>query len=240
MSILGPVRRRGLLVAGVMFAGAGLAAGLRPSRLMSDTLGVPRLEEIFPASFGGWGVDTSLPVILPSPDVQAQLDKLYNEVLARTYVNADGDRVMLSVAYGGDQSDATSAHRPEVCYPAQGFVISENFADTVQVAGREIPVRRLMSHMGGRHEPITYWVVVGDRIVTTGIGQKLAQMRFGLRNIIADGLLMRVSTIDPDMARGHRVQSEFLAALGPALDEGIATRVLGACPDAGSGDGPAC
>ena len=240
MIAIGPVRRRGLLVAGVMFAGAGLAAGLRPKRLMSDTLGVPRLEEVFPMAFDGWRVDTSLPVILPAPDVQAQLDKLYNEVLARTYVNAEGTRVMLSVAYGGDQSDATSAHRPEVCYPAQGFAISENFADTVRVAGRDIPVRRLMSRMGGRHEPITYWVVVGDRIVTTGIGQKLAQMRFGLRNIIADGLLMRVSTIDADMARGHRVQSDFLAALGPALDGKVAARVLGACPDAGSGDGPAC
>ena len=134
MIAIGPVRRRGLLVAGVMFAGAGLASGLRPTRLMSDTLGVPRLEEVFPMAFDGWLVDTSLPVILPAPDVQAQLDKLYNEVLARTYVNAEGTRVMLSVAYGGDQSDATSAHRPEVCYPAQGFAISENFADTVRVA----------------------------------------------------------------------------------------------------------
>lgn len=230
MSLSGSTRRRGLLVAGLMFAGAGLATGLRPSRLMSDTLGVPQLEAVFPTAFDGWRVDTSLPVILPSPDVQAQLDKLYNEVLARTYINDSGDRVMLSVAYGGDQSDATSAHRPEVCYPAQGFAISQNFADTVQVAGREIPVRRLMSRMGGRHEPITYWIVVGDRVVTTGIGQKLAQMRYGLRNIIADGLLMRVSTIDVDMARGHRVQSAFLAALGPALDDGVAARVLGGCP----------
>jgi EpsI family protein len=237
---IGPVRRRGLLVAGVMFAGAGLATGLRPSRLMSDTLGVPRLEDVFPVAFGGWRVDTSLPVILPAPDVQAQLDKLYNEVLARTYVNADGVRVMLSVAYGGDQSDATSAHRPEVCYPAQGFAITENFADTVRVAGRDIPVRRLMSHIGGRHEPITYWIVVGDRIVTTGIGQKLAQMRFGLRNIIADGLLMRVSTIDADMAHGHRVQSAFLAELGSALDDRIAARVLGACPESAAGSGHAC
>ena len=221
--------RRALLVAAVMFSGSGLAVALRPTRHMSDEIGFPNLEDIFPSSFGEWRIDTSLPLILPSPDVQAQLDKIYNQVLALTYVNAAGDRVMLSVAYGGDQSDATSAHRPEVCYPAQGFAIRQNFSGTVRISGREIPVRRLMSQMGGRHEPITYWIVVGDEVVTTGIGQKLAQMRFGLGNVIADGLLVRVSTIDADMDRGHRVQSAFLAALGPELDRRFAPRVLGKC-----------
>jgi EpsI family protein len=235
--MIDPTRRRALLVAGVMIGGSALATQLRPSRLMSDALGVPKLETMFPASFGEWRLDTNLPVILPSPDVQAQLDKIYNEVIARTYVNPAGQRVMLSVAYGGDQSDATSAHRPEVCYPAQGFAITDNFGDTLQVAGRDIPVRRLMSRISGRHEPITYWIVVGDRVVTTGIGQKLAQMRHGLRNVIADGMLVRVSSIDSDMKKGHELQSKFLAELGAALASSDAERVLGECS---AGNGKAC
>jgi EpsI family protein len=230
-------RRRAFAVAGVMLAGSALGSAMRPTRLMSDSLGVPKLESLFPTSFGEWRVDTSLPVILPSPDVQAQLDKIYNEVIARTYVNNAGQRVMLSVAYGGDQSDATSAHRPEVCYPAQGFAITDNFSGTLQVAGRDIPVRRLMSRISGRNEPITYWIVVGDRVVTTGIGQKLAQMRHGLRNVIADGMLVRVSSIDSDMKKGHALQAKFLVDLGAALDHGDASRVLGECT---AGDGKAC
>jgi EpsI family protein len=235
--MINPTRRRAFIVAGVMLAGSALATTLRPTQLMSDTLGVPQLETLFPTSFGEWRVDTSLPVILPAPDVQAQLDKIYNEVIARTYVNKAGQRIMLSVAYGGDQSDATSAHRPEVCYPAQGFAITDNFGDTLQVAGRDIPVRRLMSRISGRNEPITYWIVVGDRVVTTGIGQKLAQMRHGLRNVIADGMLVRVSSIDNDMAKGHALQTKFLADLGAALDSDDASRVLGECA---AGDGKAC
>jgi EpsI family protein len=230
-------RRRAFVVAGVMLTGSALGSAMRPTRLMSDSLGVPKLETLFPTSFGEWRVDTSLPVILPAPDVQAQLDKIYNEVIARTYVNKAGQRVMLSVAYGGDQSDATSAHRPEVCYPAQGFAITDNFGGTLQVAGREIPVRRLMSRISGRNEPITYWIVVGDTVVTTGIGQKLAQMRHGLRNVIADGMLVRVSSIDNDMQKGHELQAKFLADLGAALDQGDASRVLGECM---TGDGKAC
>jgi EpsI family protein len=230
-------RRRAIVVAGIMLAGSALATTMRPTQLMSDTLGVPKLETMFPTSFGEWRVDTSLPVILPAPDVQAQLDKIYNEVIARTYVNQAGQRIMLSVAYGGDQSDATSAHRPEVCYPAQGFAITDNFGDTLQVAGREIPVRRLMSRISGRNEPITYWIVVGDRVVTTGIGQKLAQMRHGLRNVIADGMLVRVSSIDNDMQKGHALQSKFLVELGAALGSEDAPRVLGECT---AGEGQAC
>lgn len=224
-------RRRALIVAGVMLASAGLAVGMRPTEHMSETSGTPDLEKLVPMSFGDWTTNTGLPVILPSPDVQAALDKIYHQVLARTYINSTGERVMLSIAYGGDQSDATSAHRPEVCYPAQGFAISRNFKETLRVAGRDIQARRLMSQKGNRQEPITYWIVVGDEVVTTGVGQKLAQMKFGVRNIIADGLIIRVSTIDPDMGRGHKIQTEFLTALGPALDDQFAPRVLGKCSD---------
>lgn len=221
------MRRRGFVAAGLMFAGSALAVGMRPRKHMADEIGMPDLETLFPKQFGDWRVDTSIPVILPSPDVQALLDKIYNQVLARTYVNAQGQRIMLSVAYGGDQSDGTSAHRPEVCYPAQGFAISSNRAGTLQVGDREVQVRRLMSHLGPRHEPITYWVVVGGEVVTTGIGQKLAQMRYGLRGVIADGMLVRVSNIDSDMARGFGIHERFVTDLGRNLDGAAALRVFG-------------
>lgn len=221
------MRRRGFVAAGLMFAGSALAVGMRPRKHMADEIGMPDLETLFPKQFGDWRVDTNIPVILPSPDVQALLDKIYNQVLARTYVNAQGQRIMLSVAYGGDQSDGTSAHRPEVCYPAQGFAISSNRAGTLQVGSREITVRRLMSALGQRHEPITYWVVVGGAVVTSGIGQKLAQMRYGLRGIIADGMLVRVSNIDPNMARGHALHEQFLRDMAARMAPAGAYRVFG-------------
>jgi len=34
--------------------------------------------------------------------VQANLDRLYRQIVARTYVNAAGERMMLTVAHGGD------------------------------------------------------------------------------------------------------------------------------------------
>jgi EpsI family protein len=221
------VRWRALLAAAVMVAGAALAHFGRPTVYLADRIGKPELETLFPKQFGPWRLDASMPVILPAPDVQAQLDVIYNQVLSRTYVNAVGQRIMLSVAYGGDQSDGTSAHRPEVCYPAQGFEITANEKAAQSAAGGTLVVRKLMSKLGGRNEPITYWVVVGSEVATTGIEQKLAQMRYGLRGIIADGMLVRVSSIDADMARGHAVQSGFIAEMAAAIPSQARARVFG-------------
>lgn len=221
------VRWRALVAALVMLAGAALAFAGKPKAYLADQIGKPDLESLFPKQFGPWRLDASLPAILPAPDVQAQLDAIYNQVLSRTYIDTGGRRIMLSVAYGGDQSDGTSAHRPEVCYPAQGFEITANAKATQSAGGGTLVVRRLMSRLGGRSEPITYWVVVGNEVATTGIEQKLAQMRFGLRGVIADGMLVRVSSIDPDMAKAHAVQAGFIASMAEALPGPLRARVFG-------------
>jgi EpsI family protein len=218
---------RALLAAVFMLAGAALAHFGKPTVYLADQLGKPDLESLFPKQFGPWQLDARIPAVLPAPDVQAKLDAIYNQVLSRTYVNADGQRVMLSVAYGGDQSDGTSAHRPEVCYPAQGFEITANTKAVQRTAGGTLAVRQLMSRLGGRNEPITYWVVVGSEVATSGVEQKLAQMRYGLRGVISDGMLVRVSSIDPDMARAHAVQSGFIADMAAAMPSQARSRVFG-------------
>lgn len=224
------VRWRALLAAALMLAVAALAYFGKPRAYLADQIGKPDLESVFPKQFGSWRIDASIPMILPSPDVQAQLDAIYNQVLSRTYVNAGGQRIMLSVAYGGDQSDGNSAHRPEVCYPAQGFAITFNEPAVQSAAGGTLPVRKLMSKLGGRNEPITYWVVVGSEVATSGIEQKLAQMRYGLRGVIADGMLVRVSSIGTDMAQAHVIQAGFIADLAAAMPSPSRGRVFGALP----------
>ena len=222
------LRWHALLVTLLMLASSVAGTWGRPSLHLADQIGQPNLETLFPTAFVTWRIASGQPLVLPSPDVQAALDAIYNQVLARTYVNAVGQTIMLTVAYGGDQSDGTSAHRPEVCYPVQGFAITSNQAGSLRIGQREMAVRRLMAQRGSRNEPVTYWVAVGDEVVTTGIGQKLAQMRYGLRGVIADGLLVRVSSIDADMNRAYALQAGFLEELSLALDAKSLDRVFGA------------
>ncbi len=221
------VRSRVLLAMALMFAGAGLSYIGRPTVYLADQIGKPDLEAMFPKQFGDWRIDTSLPVVAPAPDVQARLDAIYNQVLTRTYVNSGGRLIMLSVAYGGDQSDASRAHRPEICYPAQGFDITYDQPGVQQIDGGSLPVRKLMSRFGDRKEPITYWIVVGNEIATSGMQQKLAQMRYGLRGLIADGMLVRVSSLDADREHAYGVQAGFIADLAAGMSPELRPRAFG-------------
>ena len=200
----------------------------RPTHLLADGRAKVDLTAIFPKSFGEWAVDERMPVQLISPDIEATLNKIYNQTLSRTYVNRKGDRIMLSVAYGGDQSDATRAHRPEVCYPAQGFQILSNVDGTISAGAQSLRVRRLVARAGGRIEPISYWIVVGDKITLSGTEQKLAQLSYSVRGFIPDGMLVRVSTIDPEAGRAFAVHQAFVAEMTQAIRSEFLPQVIGA------------
>ncbi|MBX3600234.1 MAG: EpsI family protein [Rubrivivax sp.] len=220
-------RRRAVVVLSGMVAAAALAKAGVPTKKIADTWETD-LEKIFPVQFGDWQVDRSIPVILPAPDVQAKLDAIYNQVLARTYVNRrTGTRVMLSVAYGGDQSDGMSVHLPEVCYPAQGFQLLGQRSATLKLLGRDIPVKQLRTRLGSRVEPVTYWLTLGETVAATRTQRKLRQMEYGLRGIVPDGMLVRVSSIDADAERAFGIQQAFLEGLASAVPSQYANRVLG-------------
>lgn len=210
---------------------SGLAEWMRPTKYMTDVLGKPNLEMVFPEQFASWRLDPRAGVILPSPETQALLNKIYNQTLTRTYLNASGQRIMLSVAYGGDQSDGTRAHVPEVCYPAQGFQILENRTSSVQLAGRNVPVRQLMTQQGNRNEPLTYWLVVGNDVTVSRTDQRMAQLKLGLSGLIPDGMLIRVSSIDANMERGNELQKQFLLDLATAIPSASADRIFGTLKD---------
>lgn len=226
MSAVSP-KVRVLLVFVAMALASWLAHAFRPSVRVADAQPMGRLEDIIPSRFGDWRIDDNLPAILPSPEVQARLDRIYNQVLSRTYVDSQGDHVMLSIAYGGDQSDGTTAHKPEVCYPAQGLEIIYNRTGVMNVEGQVLPVRRLRARMASRHEPITYWIVVGNRAVTSGSGMKMVQLRYGVRGLIPDGVLVRVSSIERDPERAFARHEAFVRAMAGSLSMPARQRLFG-------------
>ena len=213
-----------LLLCLAAYAGA---QAWRPTSRLADTRPKVELETMFPKAFGGWREDDRMPVQLIAPDTQAMLNKLYNQTLSRTYINPQGDRIMLSVAYGGDQSDATRAHRPEVCYPAQGFQLNERQDGTVPLPDHSLRVRRLVTQLGGRVEPLTYWITVGERITISGTEQKLAQLSYSTRGVVPDGMLVRVSSIDRDSGKAFTLQQGFIAALALAIPAAQQAQVIG-------------
>ncbi len=221
------INRYMLVMALLMFAGAGLALAMKPTQKIADTREKPVLDTMIPRQIGEWKVDQTIIPITPSPDVQALLDKLYNQVLARTYVNPAGRHIMLSIAYGGDQSDSMRVHEPEVCYTAQGFEVFDAVPGTLPTQYGVLPVKRLIALQGNRNEPITYWIVVGDQATLPGLKQKFAQLRYGLTGKVPDGFLVRISSIDRDRQAAYQLQEEFIKSMLDAMSEKDRARISG-------------
>jgi exosortase B len=186
------------------------------------------LAAILPASFGDWRLDRDVPPIAPTPDARAKLDRLYDAIAARTYVNSAGERMMLTVAYGGDQSDALKAHRQEVCYTAQGFRVGGLEHATLAAAGREIPVTRFIAVRGARSEPVTYWFTMGDRVVLGRLERLRVQLAAGFAGRIPDGMLVRVSSLSHDPRAAYVAQQGFVQGLLAAIPESTVVRLAGA------------
>ena len=221
-------RPKAAIALALMLAAFAGAHAWRPTTHLTQSRPKVELEALFPKVFGDWSLDTRMPVQMVSPDMQEMLNKLYGQTLSRTYVNGRGDRVMLSVAYGGDQSDATRTHRPEVCYPAQGFEVTASRDDKLNLGGAALRVRHLVARNGGRVEPITFWIAVGDKVVLSGTEQKLAQLSYSSRGIIPDGMLVRVSTIDPNPEAAFTVHQQFVTQLSRAMVSAQRAQVFGA------------
>ena len=204
-------------LAALMCGASAASIALQPSKTAASKGTAMPLEVMVPKNFADWNELPSRVAEVVNPQTKELLDKLYSQLLSRSYVNKEGYRIMLSLAYGDDQRGGLQAHRPEVCYPAQGFKLSKQEDGRLGTTFGDIEVRRLNTAMGERIEPVTYWLTVGNQVIQTGLDKRIAQIRLGLTGQIPDGLLFRVSSIDSDSERAFAMQQKFVADLMDAV-----------------------
>jgi EpsI family protein len=207
------------IIALLMLASSVGAMTLRPSHRIVDEGSAVNLETMLPKQFGDWQEEPQHSGQVINPQQQEMLDRIYTQLLSRTYINSKGERIMLSIAYGADQSDAKQLHYPEVCYPAQGFQVISSSTGVVNTDFGDIRVKRILTVMGNRSEPLTYWSTVGNKVVVGNKETKLEQLRYGFRGQIPDGLLFRISSITSDVEAGYASQQSFTQDLIATLPE---------------------
>jgi EpsI family protein len=219
--------RIAFLIATLMCAASVGAIVARPGTKAADLGPAISLETIVPKQFGDWREEPQRIVEVINPQTQEYLDKLYSQILTRTYVNAGGYRIMLSLAYGTDQRGGLQAHKPEFCYPAQGFTLHRNEASQLATPFGAIPAQRLFTSRGPREEPVTYWFTVGDKAIQGKLQKRLVDLRYGLTGRIPDGMIFRVSSIDPDQVRANQLQDQFINQLLQAVSPAERKRLSG-------------
>lgn len=211
-----------------MLVAAILAVAVKPSKKLADQGTKVDLELLIPGAIGEWRHEIATSVQIIDPEQKATINRIYDQTLTRTYIDPHGYRIMLSIAYGSDQRDSAQLHKPEVCYPAQGFSVLEKQMGSIALDNFSLPMTQVSTSLGQRFEPVTYWITVGDKVVTSnGIGKKLVEMRYGLSGNIPDGMLVRVSSIDTDTASAYQIQRRFITSLFNVLDPAGRHRLFG-------------
>jgi EpsI family protein len=212
--------RRDLLVGGAALLAAGTAYARMPRQPMM-MIGKDQLDKIVPLHIDNWSYETTSGLVLPPPDQLARL--LYDQQLTRSYSSPDRLPVMLLMAYGSSQGGMLQIHRPEICYPASGFQLTETKITAIALRdGHTVPARSFTASSDTRTEQVLYWTRIGDMVPTSWSGQRLAVIRSNLAGSIPDGLLVRLSTVSSDPERAQDTLKTFAAMMLSAMP--VATR----------------
>lgn len=208
----------------VAMAGAvGAAHALTP--VMPALTQHAKLADSVPSQFGDWREVTSNLVqadLSTTEEGGRTQDQPYDDVLMRTYVNSEGVQIMLALATSREQRQDVKIHLPEVCYPAQGFQVTRltPAALAVDPAGGSVPGKHLITKGNNRNEAVSYWVRIGDDYPQGGLAMRTKIFRDGLAGKVADGILVRASTLvhtDEEALQAYAVQEKFLAQLVSAV-----------------------
>lgn len=214
------------LAGAIMLAAAAAAVVLKPTIRMAEQRQI-NLEQMIPTVLGEWQLDSNTIPVQVNPEIQARLTELYSQVLSRTYVNHNGERVMLSLAYGADQSDKYQVHRPEVCYPAQGYPIYGLHKQNLNTTYGTINAQKLFAQRDkGVVEEIDYWILVGDSVAYSGFDRKILQLQYGLKGKVPDGMLVRVSSLSNGESTANR-NAMFISELLRAVKDEDRSRLIG-------------
>src|SRR5262249_4920245 len=150
------------------------AACVLTPRIAEAVIGPGQLERVIPKRLGAWNFVTASGLVVPPPDETGR--RTYDQVLTRVYARTgDALPVMLLIAYGGRQTGLFIVHRPEACYPAQGYALSGR--DTMQVelgGGRHVAGTVWSAHSALRAEQLLYWTRIGDQFPRSWAAEHIA------------------------------------------------------------------
>ncbi|MFT4027239.1 MAG: EpsI family protein [Novosphingobium sp.] len=202
--------RRSVMVGGTLLAAAVGSAVAQPRR-SEHRRAREKLGDLIPDTVGPWRFENSNGIVVARED--GPVDG-YDQLVSRKYRAAGLPEVMLLAAYGSTQGGMLQLHRPETCYPAQGFALSD-FSEVAlhPVPGLAIAARRFTAVRDDRIERLIYWTRIADAFPRNTAQEYRAILRSLFAGEVPDGILVRFSTLGGDIAESDRALERFFPAL---------------------------
>jgi EpsI family protein len=200
---------------------AALGSYLAQPRRTEDRLATKKLGDVIPQSIGPWSYAGSADIV----DARAEGPQDgYDQVLTRRYRASGLPEVMLLIAYGSTQGGSLQLHRPETCYPAQGFKLSDFSEQQIHPGPRQtVAGRTFTASRDDRIERLVYWTRIAESFPSNSAQEYAAILGSLVKGLIPDGILVRFSTIGPDVPASDQALQTFMAML---LREAVAARPI--------------
>jgi EpsI family protein len=201
----------------------------KPTKFWADVAHGPAYSDTIPNQFGDWVYLPERQGRVVNPVQEEELMKLYSETVAKTFIHKPtGRAIMLSIAYGRNQSTDVQIHTPEQCYPSQGFKVENRADHDLATPYGNIKTVRLQTSMGAqRKEPLTFFLRVGDQIARGSKERNLARLSMAIHGYLIDGMLFRVSEISSDAPSSFKLQDQFIQDLLASVNEQDRARLIG-------------
>ncbi|WP_375396501.1 exosortase C-terminal domain/associated protein EpsI [uncultured Sphingomonas sp.] len=214
------IARRNFLIGGAMMLTAAGAFAAKPRR-SENRLVNAKLSDLIARQVGPWRITTPAGIVVANDEEPTNTEG-YDQLLTRTYRADNLPTIMLLIAFGSTQGGSMQLHRPETCYPGQGFKLAQ-FKETAFpfVSGTPVNARWFTAQRDDRIERLVYWTRIGHSFPRNTAEEYHAIITSVLTGIVPDGILVRLSTIGVN-------NEEADAALTRFAQEMIATaRPLG-------------
>lgn len=212
------VSRRLLIALGMMLFSAVLSAWMKP-QWPENQYTAGTLAQGIPSQFGSWTeIASTLQVanLTVAQDGERTNETPYDEVVSRIYRDRGKSTVMLAIAYAAVQQQEVKIHRPDLCYPSQGFrVLSVTNTPLPNVAGKAAPINvvHMLSSRDQRVEAVVYWLRTGANYGQRMWDGRLEIFTQGLHGKVPDGVLVRASKIISNPAEADAAYASLEAFL---------------------------
>lgn len=154
---------------------------------------------------------------------QKIIDGLYlDDYVNHSFSNGSG-AVSLYIGYYLTSKKVSAAHSPLVCFPGQGWVLSDSAEKTLRIGQNKINLKHMVAAIGQRKQLLIYWFQAYDKTSPGTFFQKINTLWAKFFKGREDNAFVRVTVPMAKISdeEAYKIGVEFIHAFYPRFIEHV-------------------